>query len=157
MVGDRVRDVGRIQILVGEGWVRCRRCDFVPARTSNFRVQAFQGLGLAALCRPISEFPNLAFQRFGILPSVCLWGYDLSAIFQGLFMSAQEIIAELPKLSLGELESVDHRIHELLRRPADGGQRFWGEALLEVAGSVKGRPADFAKNHDHYLHGAPKQ
>jgi hypothetical protein len=29
--------------------------------------------------------------------------------------------------------------------------------LLEVAGSVPGLPADYAQNHDHYLHGLPKQ
>lgn len=72
-------------------------------------------------------------------------------------MSAQDIIAELPKLSQPELESVDHRIHELLATKPVGSKRSWGEALLEVAGSVHGLPTDFAQNHDHYLHGAPKQ
>jgi hypothetical protein len=72
-------------------------------------------------------------------------------------MSAQDIIAELPKLSQPELESVDHRIHELLVTKANGSKRSWGEALLEVAGSVPGLPADYAQNHDHYLHGMPKQ
>lgn len=72
-------------------------------------------------------------------------------------MSAQEIIAELPKLSQPELEFVDQRIHELLGTKSSGSKRSWGEALLEVAGSVRGLPADFAQNHDHYLHGAPKR
>jgi hypothetical protein len=71
-------------------------------------------------------------------------------------MSAQDIIAELPKLSQPELESLDHLIHELLATKAGQSQRSWGEALLEVAGSVPGLPSDFAQNHDHYLHGAPK-
>jgi hypothetical protein len=30
-------------------------------------------------------------------------------------------------------------------------------ALLEVAGTVKGLPADFAAQHDHYIHGTPKR
>lgn len=29
--------------------------------------------------------------------------------------------------------------------------------LLSIAGSVPDWPADMAVNHDHYLHGAPKQ
>jgi hypothetical protein len=29
--------------------------------------------------------------------------------------------------------------------------------LLEIAGSVKNLPPDFAAQHDHYLHGTPKR
>ncbi|MCW5550904.1 MAG: hypothetical protein KIS67_01935 [Verrucomicrobiae bacterium] len=72
-------------------------------------------------------------------------------------MSAQDIIAELPKLSQPDLESVERRIQELLVTKPNGSKRSWGEALIEVAGSVPGLPADFAQNHDHCLHGAPKQ
>jgi hypothetical protein len=31
------------------------------------------------------------------------------------------------------------------------------EKLLRWAGTAKGLPSDFARNHDHYLHGAPKR
>jgi hypothetical protein len=31
------------------------------------------------------------------------------------------------------------------------------EKLLEIAGTVEGLPPDAAKNHDHYLYGAPKK
>lgn len=31
------------------------------------------------------------------------------------------------------------------------------KGLLKISGSIKDWPADFAKNHDHYLHGAPKR
>jgi hypothetical protein len=31
------------------------------------------------------------------------------------------------------------------------------DALLKLAGSVKGLPPDFAENHDHYRHGQPKR
>jgi len=72
-------------------------------------------------------------------------------------MSAQDIIAELPKLSQPELESVDLRIQELLVAKSNGSKGSWGAALLQVAGSVPGLPTDFAQNHDYYLHGAPKQ
>ena len=30
------------------------------------------------------------------------------------------------------------------------------ERLKDVVGIVKGLPSDFAKNHDHYIHGRPK-
>lgn len=32
-----------------------------------------------------------------------------------------------------------------------------GQKLLELAGVIKDWPPDFAANHDHYLHGAPKR
>ncbi len=31
-----------------------------------------------------------------------------------------------------------------------------GKKLLTLAGTVKDLPEDFAENHDHYIHGAPK-
>jgi len=72
-------------------------------------------------------------------------------------MSAQEIIAELPKLSRTELERVDLRLHELLRKGSGDVKGSWGDAIQELAGCVRGLPSDFAANHDHYLHGAPKR
>lgn len=69
-------------------------------------------------------------------------------------MSPQEIIAELPKLSRPELEAVEARLQQLLGRPP---VRLWGEALAEFAGVVQELPADYAGNHDHYLHGQPKR
>ncbi len=32
-----------------------------------------------------------------------------------------------------------------------------GQRLLRFAGTAKGLPSDMARNHDHYLHGAPKK
>ena len=31
------------------------------------------------------------------------------------------------------------------------------EKLLSYAGKANGLPSDLARNHDHYLHGAPKR
>lgn len=31
------------------------------------------------------------------------------------------------------------------------------EGLLRFSGVVKGAPSDFARNHDHYLHGTPRR
>lgn len=33
----------------------------------------------------------------------------------------------------------------------------WGEVLRDFVGQVEGLPSDWAKNHDHYIHGAPKR
>lgn len=32
-----------------------------------------------------------------------------------------------------------------------------GQRLMRFAGSAKGLPRDMARNHDHYIHGAPKK
>ena len=72
-------------------------------------------------------------------------------------MSAQEIIAELPRLSQSELEQVDARVHQLLKPAPASSSKAWGEALSEVVGTAQGLPSDLAHNHDHYLHGTPRR
>lgn len=72
-------------------------------------------------------------------------------------MSLQEIITELTKLSREELAQVDLKVHELLEGKLRSGEQTWGQALLEIAGTVEGLPPDYAENHDHYLHGQPRR
>jgi hypothetical protein len=72
-------------------------------------------------------------------------------------MSAREIIEELPRLTPAELLEVETRLRELRQEQVHQPQARWGQALLEIAGTAEGLPPDFAENHDHYLHGAPKQ
>ena len=72
-------------------------------------------------------------------------------------MSTQEIIRELTQLDRDELAQVDLKLHELLEEKMRTGGRSWGEALLEVAGTVAGLPPDYAEHHDHYLHGLPRR
>ncbi|MGO8925909.1 MAG: hypothetical protein ACLQU3_03290 [Limisphaerales bacterium] len=71
-------------------------------------------------------------------------------------MSAQEIIAELPKLKPEELQRVKAGLAELERQQTPPERSVW-DALLEFAGAAEGLPPDLAENHDHYLHGAPKR
>ena len=33
----------------------------------------------------------------------------------------------------------------------------WAEVFKDVTGKAVGLPPDMARNHDHYLHGAPKR
>jgi hypothetical protein len=87
-------------------------------------------------------------------------------------MSAQEIIAELPKLKPEELRLVKAKVDDLARTK----RKMIGEALLEVAGTAEGLPnapaflrrvlerahprdwpADYALNHAHYTKGEPKR
>lgn len=71
-------------------------------------------------------------------------------------MSAQEIIAELPKLKPEELQRVKAGLAELEKQQTRPERSVW-DALLEFAGTAEGLPADLAENHDHYLHGPPKR
>jgi hypothetical protein len=32
-----------------------------------------------------------------------------------------------------------------------------GEKMRKLAGTLEGMPADFAEQHDHYIHGTPKR
>ena len=75
-------------------------------------------------------------------------------------MSANEIIAQLPKLPREELERIDTRLHELLeatRRDEKTPQKPVGQVLLEFAGKAEGLPSDYSTNLDHYLYGVPKR
>jgi hypothetical protein len=41
--------------------------------------------------------------------------------------------------------------------PPKAEESTLGERLMKFAGRLEGLPSDLARNHDHYLHGAPKQ
>lgn len=43
------------------------------------------------------------------------------------------------------------------KRRHKGAARLLGRRLLKFAGTAKGLPRDMARNHDHYIHGAPKK
>jgi hypothetical protein len=64
---------------------------------------------------------------------------------QVLAMSANEIIAELPKLNRQDLERLDVRLHQLLN-PTDSdekrGGKPIGQVMLEFAGRAQGLPED---------------
>jgi hypothetical protein len=73
-------------------------------------------------------------------------------------MSAQEIIAELPKLKPEELRLVREKLSELDAVAASASPKTgWGKALLEIAGKAKDLPPDYSENLDHYLYGVPKR
>ena len=71
-------------------------------------------------------------------------------------MSAQEIIAELPKLDPIEIQLLRERINQLQRPPSSSNEAptGWGRAMLNLVGAADDLPPDLSLNHDHYLYGA---
>ncbi len=43
------------------------------------------------------------------------------------------------------------------KKPEHAAQPSLVEKLLKYAGAATDLPADLARNHDHYIHGTPKQ
>jgi len=46
------------------------------------------------------------------------------------------------------------RVEPVAAEPAAG---TLGQRLMKFAGTADGLPSDMARNHDHYLHGRPKE
>jgi hypothetical protein len=46
---------------------------------------------------------------------------------------------------------------EVIVRAAPAPKATLRDRLLKLAGTVDDLPADMARNHDHYIHGGPKQ
>lgn len=53
--------------------------------------------------------------------------------------------------------SVQVVIDPSVPQPTDGSGTCRYERLKPLIGSIKGLPADFAAEHDHYMHGTPKR
>jgi uncharacterized protein (DUF433 family) len=84
---------------------------------------------------------------------------------------AQKILVDYPDLELEDIPAALHFAADALRQAQPWNQlvngqspsgqpssrRTHSEQLGELVGSVADLPTDMAANHDHYLHGAPKQ
>lgn len=70
-------------------------------------------------------------------------------------MSAQEIIAELPKLNPDELRLVKARLSQLEAAAQTEPRSGWGGSLSGVIATADDLPDDLALQHDHYLYGRP--
>ena len=46
---------------------------------------------------------------------------------------------------------------EVVLKPIGDQPKSLRDVLLESAGCMTGLPADFAAQHDHYIHGTPKR
>ena len=63
-------------------------------------------------------------------------------------------MAELVAEGARQVDGTEVRIEPVEPRDA---YRSLREGLRKFAGIVKGMPKDMARNHDHYLHGAPRK
>ena len=69
----------------------------------------------------------------------------------------QGIVELEPRAALPEGADVTVTVTEAAGPPrhADPAQTLGGW-LMRYAGAVKGLPSDLARNHDHYIHGTPR-
>ena len=72
--------------------------------------------------------------------------------YRGQVKNGMVILEGAPMLPDGTVV----RVEPESQTPRDGGQSIFDQ-LEELAGTVKGLPSDLARNHDHYLHGHPRQ
>jgi hypothetical protein len=66
-----------------------------------------------------------------------------------------EIETAIERLSPEEQQQLRQWLLE--RVQSQGATVPVGRKLLALSGTIKTWPGDFAANHDHYLHGAPKR
>ncbi|GIK17835.1 MAG: hypothetical protein BroJett003_27990 [Planctomycetota bacterium] len=79
-------------------------------------------------------------------------------VYHGKVSKGMIVLDGKPELPEGAAVSVEVRMEpEAQPGKVDEDARSLSEELLELAGTVKGLPADFALNHDHYIHGTPKR
>ncbi|HEV7136035.1 MAG TPA: hypothetical protein VGN43_05335 [Steroidobacteraceae bacterium] len=84
-------------------------------------------------------------------------------------MSLEAILAELPELTEEEREAIEHKLYELSHDAVRSKLRqwesepplpvgYWKEVFKDWTSQCKeDMPGDFALNHDHYIHGRPKE
>lgn len=70
--------------------------------------------------------------------------------FSGTIVNGVVVLQAREKIPEGMQVRV--RVVETTAEPEPLGKR-----LLKFAGTIPGLPADMAENHDHYIHGQPKQ
>jgi hypothetical protein len=69
---------------------------------------------------------------------------------QGTVVNGTIILDEPTALPSGTRVEIEIKAHVQAASPL-------GEALLKLAGTAVGLPADMAEQHDHYIHGTPKR
>jgi hypothetical protein len=71
-------------------------------------------------------------------------------VYHGHIQNGVVVLDEAPSLPEGT------KVQVAVLPPSDVGSTL-GTRLMQFAGKVDGLPSDLARNHDHYLHGAPKK
>ncbi len=71
-------------------------------------------------------------------------------VYRGHIRNGVVVLDQVP----GPPEGVEVQVAVV---PPDSGDSTLGSRLMKFAGRLEGLPSDLARNHDHYLHGAPKR
>ena len=71
-------------------------------------------------------------------------------VYRGHVQNGIVVLDEMPSLPEGTEVQV-------AVMPPNVDESTLGERLMKFAGKLEGLPPDLARNHDHYLHGAPKK
>lgn len=71
--------------------------------------------------------------------------------FEGTFTNGTVVFSEPPALEEGAVVEVVAK----KKNPEEPKPTFLG--LMKLAGSIKDGPADWAEEHDHYIHGTPRR
>ena len=71
-------------------------------------------------------------------------------VYRGHVRNGVVMLDEMPDLPEGT------EVQVAVMPPGDEASTL-GERLMKFAGKLEGLPPDLARNHDHYLHGAPKK
>jgi hypothetical protein len=79
-------------------------------------------------------------------------------VYRGTVKNGVVVLDEAAKLEEGQAVSVRPLRRRAGKAPS-GGKAVSShyECLKPVIGIIKGMPADWAAQHDHYIHGTPKR
>ncbi|NOT01321.1 MAG: hypothetical protein HOP29_11915 [Phycisphaerales bacterium] len=56
-----------------------------------------------------------------------------------------------------EVEVLRKAVHSPEESSENGSGPTWAEVFADITGKAEGLPPDLSRNHDHYVHGAPRQ
>jgi hypothetical protein len=79
--------------------------------------------------------------------------------YRGKILNGQVVLDEPVGAPDGTPVTVDVEAAQPTKSPPEepGQEKSIWDALLELAGTANDLPADFAEEHDHYIHGTPKR
>jgi hypothetical protein len=76
-------------------------------------------------------------------------------MFEGTFTNGTVVFSEPPALEEGTVVEVVVKKKEPEQDREESKPTFLG--LLKLAGAIKDMPADFAEEHNHYIHGTTRR
>jgi hypothetical protein len=76
--------------------------------------------------------------------------------YRGHVKNGVVVLEHKARLAEGTAVRVEPLKKVVRRKKIQNGQTL-GARLMKFAGTAKGLPRDMARNHDHYIHGAPRK